>query len=57
MAYLQGRDYVVPKDIAPLIIDTLSHRLILRPGAENENISTAKILEGILQTFQAPQIG
>jgi len=56
MAYLQGRDYVVPKDIAPLIIDTLAHRLILRPGAENENITTAKILEGILQTFQAPQI-
>jgi len=56
MAFLQGRDYVVPKDISPLIVDTLSHRLILRPGAENENITTAKILEGILQTFQAPQI-
>ena len=56
MAYLQGRDYVVPKDIAPIIGDTLIHRLILRPGAENENITTAKILEGILKTFQAPQI-
>ena len=57
MAYLQGRDYVVPKDLSPIFADALSHRLILRPGAENENISTAKILEGILKTFQAPRIG
>jgi len=57
MAYLQGRDYVVPKDIFPLFVDTLSHRLILRPGAENENITTAKILDGILSSVHTPRIG
>jgi len=57
MAYLQGRDYVVPKDIFPLFNDTLSHRLIMRPGAENENITTAKILDGILSSVHAPRIG
>jgi MoxR-like ATPase len=56
MAYLQGRDYVVPKDIFPLFVDALSHRLILRPGAENENITTAKILDGIMQSVHAPRI-
>ncbi|MCL2392704.1 MAG: MoxR family ATPase [Oscillospiraceae bacterium] len=56
LAFLQGRDYVVPKDISPLFSDTLSHRLILRPGAENENITTAKILDGILQSVQAPRV-
>ena len=56
LAYLQGRDYVVPKDIAPLFNDTLSHRLILRPGAENENITTAKILDGIMHSVHAPRI-
>jgi len=56
MAYVQGRDYVVPKDITPLVIDTLAHRLILRPGAENENITTAKILEGIMRTIHEPRI-
>ena len=56
MAYLQGRDYAVPKDIYPLFIDTLSHRLILRPEAENENITSAKILDGILRSVQAPRI-
>jgi len=56
LAYLQGRDYVVPKDISPLFSDTLSHRLVLRPGAENENITTTKILDGILQSVQAPRV-
>ncbi|MCL2202206.1 MAG: MoxR family ATPase [Oscillospiraceae bacterium] len=56
LAYLQGRDYVVPKDISPLLSDTLSHRLILRPGAENENITTTKILDAILQSVPAPRI-
>lgn len=56
MAYLQGRDYIVPKDVTALFIDTLSHRLILRPGAENENITAGKILDGILRSVYAPRI-
>jgi len=55
-AYLQGRDYVTPKDIVPLFIDTLAHRLILRPGAENENLTPAKILDNILSSVQVPRV-
>jgi len=51
-AYLQGRDYVLPNDIVPLFSDTLAHRLVLRPGAENENITTAKILTEILSSVK-----
>jgi len=56
MAYLQGRDYVVPKDIHPLLVDTLAHRLILLPGAENKNITAAKVLESIHKTIPVPKI-
>jgi MoxR-like ATPase len=56
MAYLQGRDYVIPKDIAPLFTDTLSHRLILRPGADNEGITAAKILDSVFNSVTAPRI-
>ena len=55
-AYLQGRDYVLPNDILPLFVDTLAHRLVLRPGAENENISAAKILGDILNSVKALKI-
>ncbi|MDR0491015.1 MAG: MoxR family ATPase [Oscillospiraceae bacterium] len=56
LAYLRGRDYVVPKDIAPLFPVTLAHRMMLRPGAENENITAESILDSILRSVNAPQI-
>jgi len=56
MAFLQGRDYVLPKDIKPLFIDTVAHRLILRPGLENEKTTAESILEEILKSVEAPGI-
>ena len=55
-AYLQGRDYVLPNDITPLFTDTLAHRLVLRPGAENENKTAAKILNEIMNSVKALKI-
>jgi len=55
-AYLQGRDYVLPNDITPLFIDTLAHRLVLRPGAENEDLTARKILNDILSSVKALKI-
>ena len=56
IAYAQGRDYVLPNDIYPIVTETLAHRLILRPGAENENISTSKVLTNILKLITAPRV-
>jgi MoxR-like ATPase len=56
-AYSQGRDFVIPKDIHPIITETLAHRLILRPGAESENITSTKILHNILMATTAPRVG
>ena len=55
-AYLQGRDYVLPNDITPLFTDTLAHRLVLRPGAENENKTAAKILNEIIASVKTLKI-
>ena len=57
MAYFLGRDYVVPDDIQPIFADTLSHRLILRPGAASENVTATGILNDIMNHVQAPKIG
>ena len=56
MAFIQGRDYVTPKDIHPLFTDILAHRMILKPGVENENVTAAKILDGIMRSVYAPRI-
>ena len=55
-AYLQGRDYVLPNDITPLFADTLAHRLVLRPGAENENLTATRILNDIMNSVKALKI-
>ncbi|MCL2424926.1 MAG: MoxR family ATPase [Oscillospiraceae bacterium] len=55
-AYLQGRDYVIPNDIIPLFVDTLAHRLVLRPGADHENITAAKTLNNILNSVKQLKI-
>jgi len=55
-AYLQGRDYVIPNDIIPLFVDTLAHRLVLRPGADNENITAVKILNNIMDSVKPIKI-
>jgi MoxR-like ATPase len=56
MAYLQGRDYVVPKDILPIAEDTLAHRLLLRSGSEKDNITAAKVVQRIVGRATAPKI-
>lgn len=48
VAFFEGREYVLPEDIKEVAKDVLNHRLILNYEAEAENISTADIIETIL---------
>ncbi|MCL2663188.1 MAG: MoxR family ATPase [Oscillospiraceae bacterium] len=56
-AYLQGRDYVIPGDIQPLFVDTIAHRLVLRPGADHDRITAENILGDIINSVKALKIG
>jgi len=48
MAYLEGRDYVLPEDIKEMTPDVLNHRIMLTYEAETDNISTLQIIQTIL---------
>jgi MoxR-like ATPase len=50
MAYLEGRDYVLPEDIKDVAPDILNHRILLTYEAEAENISTLDIIQTILNS-------
>lgn len=56
LAYMQGRDYVTPKDISPLFADILSHRMILKPGVESSGVKPAAVLTDILKSVTPPRI-
>jgi MoxR-like ATPase len=54
-AALQGRDFVIPDDVRFLALPVLRHRLILKPEAEIEGITTDQVIESILTQVKAPR--
>lgn len=54
-AYMQGRDYVVPKDIMYVFHDVIAHRILLR--SENSMEKANAVLKEILQSVVPPQAG
>ena len=55
-AALQGRSYVIPDDIKTLAEPVLAHRIILRPNAEMQGQSAAKLVAGLLEREHVPQL-
>ena len=56
VAYVQGRDYVIPKDITMALEKTLPHRLLLQPEAGAKGTEAKTILEDIIRKVPAPKI-
>jgi len=49
IAFLNGRDYVLPEDIKEIAQDVLNHRIILNYEAEADGVTTRKIIDSILR--------
>ena len=54
-AWLSGRDYVTPDDIKALSRPTLRHRLMLRPEAELDGMTTDGVLDSVLASVPVPR--
>jgi len=54
MAYLRGRDYVIPEDIIEIAPDVLRHRLVLNHTARSANINADDIIQQIIATVAVP---
>jgi MoxR-like ATPase len=48
MAFMDGRDYVLPEDIKEIALDVMNHRIILNYEAEADNVKTADIVKALL---------
>ena len=48
MAFMDGRDYVLPEDIKEIALDVMNHRIILNYEAEADNVKTADIIKVLL---------
>lgn len=48
VAFMEGRDYVLPEDIKEIALDVMNHRIILNYEAEADNVKTADIIKALL---------
>jgi len=55
LAYLDGRDYVLPDDAKRLASAVLAHRIHLKPESGLDGISSATIIERVLQEVPVPR--
>ena len=54
MAFLRGKDYVSPVDIAYIIKEIMRHRLILTYEAEAEGVTTDQVIDKIVEAVAIP---
>jgi len=53
-AFIDGKDYVTPLDIASVVPDVLRHRIILNYKAQAANITTDSVIKKILDKLPLP---
>lgn len=54
MAYLRGKDFVTPVDVAYIAKEIMRHRIVLTYEAEAEGITTDEIIQKVLETVTIP---
>jgi MoxR-like ATPase len=54
LAYLRGRDYVLPEDVTDVALDVMRHRVVLSYEAMAENLDSDEILRRIMRRVPPP---
>ena len=55
-AFVRGRDYVIPEDVAAVFDDVCCHRLVLSAKARLHRLSAADVTAEIVKTVKMPQV-
>jgi MoxR-like ATPase len=51
----EGRDYLLPDDVKSVALPVLRHRLLLKPEADLEGLTTDQVIQQILATVEVPR--
>jgi MoxR-like ATPase len=55
LAFIRGRDYVLPQDIMDIALDVLRHRLVLSYEALSDGVTSDEILVRVLRALPVPE--
>jgi MoxR-like ATPase len=56
LAFVRGRDYVLPQDVSDMALDVMRHRLVLTYEALSDNVTSDDILKKILDRVPLPVV-
>ena len=56
LAFLRGRDYVLPYDVSELAADVLRHRVVLSYEALADDVSADNIIARVLDAVPEPEV-
>jgi len=56
LAFLRGRDYALPPDVAELALDVLRHRIVLSYEALADRVDADAVIERVLRAVAAPEV-
>lgn len=56
LAYIRGRDYVLPDDVKELADSVLNHRIILKPEARMKGKSVEDVIRSIISSIRVPLV-
>ena len=54
-AAMQGREYIIPDDVKTATLPVLRHRILLKPEAELEGLTSDQVLHDVLRAVEVPQ--
>jgi MoxR-like ATPase len=56
LAYVRGRNYVLPQDVLDMALDVIRHRMVLSYEALSDNVSSDDILNQIIDRIPIPVV-
>jgi MoxR-like ATPase len=56
LAFVRGREYVLPRDVRDLAADVIRHRLVLSYEALADDVTPDELLDQILNTIPVPEV-
>jgi MoxR-like ATPase len=55
VAAMDARDYTIPDDVKSAALPILRHRVLLKPEAELEGLTSDQIIQDLLRTVETPK--
>lgn len=55
VAMLEGRDFVTPDDVKLVAVETLAHRIVLKPEVALDQVDSASVVKEYLEKLAVPR--